>query len=314
MKPEISIIVATFNRANLLRKALESVQQQTFQNWECLIIDDGSTDETQEIVLKFKADDNRFSFYVRPENLKKGPSACRNFGIELARGNFIQFFDDDDLMYPELVKEKIEALKKNKVDVVVSPHQLYNVEQKKETNVNKIFSKNLVEDYITGKLTWYCSGPMWNREFLNQFFDETLQTLEDWDYNLRCIYDNPRIHYLNKPLQRYNRYKKGITLSTKAQLGDEKQIISGFKAYKKHYLLLQDRGELSDYIKNWLYHRFVFLLREALNYKYTIANEIFDFLKKEVSGKRVFYFPRIFLGYYTYKYLGRGYKMLKVKE
>jgi len=314
VKPEISIIVATFNRVSLLKKALSSVQQQVYGNWECLIIDDGSTDNTRELVLNFKAGDDRFSYYVRPENLKKGPSACRNFGMKLAKGNYVQFFDDDDYMYPELLDDKIGALIKNKVDVVVSPHQLYNVEQKKETKVNKIYSENLVQDYITGKLTWYCSGPMWNREFLSQSFDETLQTLEDWDFNIRCIYDDPSIHYLNKPLQRYNRYKKGVTLSTKAQLGDEKQIISGFKAYKKHYLLLQCRGELSEDVKNWLFKRFVFLLREALNYKYVVANEIFHFLKKEVSGKKIFYFSRIFLGYYSFKILGKGYKILKVKQ
>ncbi|MEX2336430.1 MAG: glycosyltransferase family 2 protein [Fulvivirga sp.] len=313
MKPDISIIVATYNRAHLIEKALRSVQQQTFQKWQCLIIDDGSTDNTLELVVNLKANDNRFSYYARPEYKKKGPSSCRNYGMELAKGKYIQFFDDDDFMYPELLEHKIEAIKKNNVDVVVSPHQLYNVEQRKETKINKIYSENLIEDYITGRLTWYCSGPMWNTKFLKERFDEEIQTLEDWDFNLRCIYNKPRVHYLHKPLQRYNRYRKGETLSTKAQLGDERQIISGFKAYKKHFLLLEQKGILTKEVRYWLINRFIFLLRAAVSSKYKVSKEIYLFLKIRFYPNEFIKYRSMFLAYYAFKYFKTGYRLFKIK-
>ena len=106
--PFFSIIIPSFNRANLIEKTVESVQKQSFTNWECLVVDDGSTDNTKNVVESISKRDSRIK-YIYQENAER--SAARNFGIKFARGEFICFLDSDDYYLPnhlELLKINIE--------------------------------------------------------------------------------------------------------------------------------------------------------------------------------------------------------------
>lgn len=312
--PLISIIIPTYNRASFLLEALNSLLEQSYGTWECLIIDDGSDGEEFAVVENFIARDNRFSLYKRPLDLRKGPSACRNFGVSKAKGEYIQFFDDDDLMYSHMLECKLEVLKKTGADVVVAPLELYLTDSEKVHSQNKVYSPNLIEDYIVGNITWYSSGPMWRKTFLREGFDEGIQTLDDYDFNLRMIYRNPYVEYLAEPLQRYNKYGIGETLSSRAQKGDENQISSGFKAYKKHYLLLEKQGMLTKSIRIWFINRFVFLLRAALLGRYKVSQDIFSFFRKKIDLGDMPEFLWVYLGYYSYKYLNKGYRFFIVEE
>lgn len=93
MIPRFTIIIPTYNRASFLTKAIESVMNQTFQNWELLIIDDGSTDNTKEIIGDYISKDSRIKYFYQ-ENAER--SAARNHGIDKARGEWICFLDSDD--------------------------------------------------------------------------------------------------------------------------------------------------------------------------------------------------------------------------
>lgn len=100
MTPNFSIIIPTYNRAGLIIKTLLSVLAQTYKDYEVLIIDDGSTDDTEQRVKAFitEHDCNHFK-YFKKENAERG--AARNYGMQLARGRYISFLDSDDLLYPE---------------------------------------------------------------------------------------------------------------------------------------------------------------------------------------------------------------------
>lgn len=116
--PKVSIIIPTFNRSELLIQTLLSVKNQTLKNWECIIIDDGSTDNTEDAISNFISDDIRFKYSKRPESYVKGAASCRNYGFELSKGNFIQWLDDDDLLSfnkLELQVLKLETLKNSKI-------------------------------------------------------------------------------------------------------------------------------------------------------------------------------------------------------
>ena len=94
MTPEITVILPAFNAAQFLARAIESVQEQSFADWELLIINDGSTDETLNIASAFEKQDNRIRV-ISQDN--RGLSGARNTGLESTRGNFIQFLDADDI-------------------------------------------------------------------------------------------------------------------------------------------------------------------------------------------------------------------------
>ncbi|MFC5195466.1 glycosyltransferase family 2 protein [Bizionia hallyeonensis] len=102
-QPLISIIIPTFNRAHLIGATLDSVLAQTYLNWECLVIDDGSTDKTLEVLTVYMNRDKRFQYHPRPESHLKGGNGARNFGFEKSKGDYIQWFDSDDLMDPNLL-------------------------------------------------------------------------------------------------------------------------------------------------------------------------------------------------------------------
>ena len=82
MNPLISIIIPTYNRASMLGKTLDSILAQTYTFWECIIVDDGSTDDTIEVVKSYTEKDTRLHFYTRPNNMLKRANACRNYGFE----------------------------------------------------------------------------------------------------------------------------------------------------------------------------------------------------------------------------------------
>ncbi len=105
MQPLVSIIIPTYNRAHLIGETLDSVLAQTYKNWECIVVDDGSTDYTNELLEFYCAKDARYQYHHRPKNRTKGANACRNYGFELSKGEYVQWLDSDDL----LSEDKIEA-------------------------------------------------------------------------------------------------------------------------------------------------------------------------------------------------------------
>ena len=103
----ISIIIPTYNRAHLIGETLDSIVAQTYSNWECIVVDDGSTDTTAEVMREYVKKDSRFQYHQRPENKLKGPNSCRNYGFELSKGEYIKWFDSDDVMLPTLLEKQI---------------------------------------------------------------------------------------------------------------------------------------------------------------------------------------------------------------
>lgn len=114
--PQVSVVVPTYNRADLVSDTLESVAAQTFTDWECIVVDDGSTDGTRAVVEQFVARDSRFR-YVWQENASA--SAARNHGLRLARGEFVTFLDSDDLFVPDKLEWQVGALERDPGAVLV---------------------------------------------------------------------------------------------------------------------------------------------------------------------------------------------------
>jgi glycosyltransferase involved in cell wall biosynthesis len=103
-QPLVSVIIPTYNRAHLIGETLDSVVIQTYENWECIIVDDGSSDNTDEVVGKYVKGDTRFKYYHRPEEHLQGGNGARNYGFKMSQGDYIQWFNSDDLMHPEKYK------------------------------------------------------------------------------------------------------------------------------------------------------------------------------------------------------------------
>lgn len=125
MKPLVSIVLPTYNRAAMLAEGLESIVAQTFADWELIVVDDGSTDRNREVVEEFRAIVSQPVTYIYQEN--QGPGVARQRALDESRGEFIAFMDSDDPWLPHHLKDSVEALQANAdVDWVVGPARVVN--------------------------------------------------------------------------------------------------------------------------------------------------------------------------------------------
>jgi glycosyltransferase involved in cell wall biosynthesis len=185
--------MATYNRAHFIEETLLSIQKQTFTDWECLIIDDGSTDNTFEIINKFNQRDIRIKLYSRPNSRSKGPSTCRNIGIEKSKGEYIIFFDDDDIPHPQNLEICVYELSKRNIsfcryirDVFVYDFDYIFDYSKSYTSF--YIDKGDVEKMLKQELFFVTSSVMWRADcFEKNRFAETLMYCEDLELYSRIV-------------------------------------------------------------------------------------------------------------------------------
>jgi len=113
MSELVSIITPTYNSEKYISEAIQSVQKQTYRNWEMIIVDDCSSDNTIAIVEQFMEDDHRI--HLLKLNKNSGPGVARNTAITEAKGKYIAFLDSDDLWKPEKLSKQIEFMKASKI-------------------------------------------------------------------------------------------------------------------------------------------------------------------------------------------------------
>lgn len=199
-QPLVSVVVPAYNYAHLIRETLDSLAAQTYPHWECVVVDDGSTDETGAVVGAYAAGDARVR-YVRQENLKL--SAARNTGVRHAAGAYFQFLDADDLIEPRKFERQVEHLGRHtEVDIVysgvryfgvgggeLSHSRLYSlwdeggpwmpgVSGRGEAVMSKLLRNNIM----------VVNSPLVRRSVIEAVgeFDTGLKAVEDWDYWTRC--------------------------------------------------------------------------------------------------------------------------------
>ena len=117
MSSLVSIIIPVYNRANIIAETLASVINQTYENWECIIVDDGSTDNTVAVLNTYSEKDSRIKVYTRPFVKRKGASSCRNYGFYKSKGSFIQYLDSDDLISENKLEVQVGLLENSSHDV-----------------------------------------------------------------------------------------------------------------------------------------------------------------------------------------------------
>ncbi len=213
MKDLVSVIIPTYNRAHTLTKTLNSVLNQTYQNWECLIIDDGSNDKTEEVISIFLKD-HRFKFLKRSEKQPKGAATCRNIGLENAKGSYIQFLDSDDF----LAKTKFEyqmnlthsvndlltckwgkiVLKNSKEEITIYENLPVYKNFKNSRKIFDIYANRFCYLPLHSFLipSQICDGEKWN---------EKLTLNDDGDFMSRIIVKSETIKFCNKTFVLYRR-------------------------------------------------------------------------------------------------------------
>lgn len=191
--PQVTIIMATYNRAQFIVETLKSVKAQTFVNWECLIIDDGGTDNTKEEIASILEQDIRFQYSKRPDNYIKGLPGCRNYGLDLAKGEYIIFFDDDDIAHPQNLECCVEELSKSNIWFCRYIREVFFENFDYKFDYSKIYTsfyidKKDIERMLNNELQFNSCAVMWKAAcFENNRYAEQLMYAEDWELYSRIV-------------------------------------------------------------------------------------------------------------------------------
>lgn len=223
MSAEVSIIIPLYNTEKYIRETIQSVLNQTYVNWELIIIDDGSKDASAEKVKSFLSD-NRIHYYFQNN---AGVSSARNNGISKAKTSLIAFLDADDVWTNTNLEEKIKVLKNENVDFVFSDMELINEKSESKNKIVEGTDIDILKHYLLWDRTVIpgpCSNIIVKRKCLSNGlrFDSAFSTAADQDFcfNLSSQYKGQRIP---KALWNYrileNSMSKNIQVMEKDHIG-----------------------------------------------------------------------------------------------
>lgn len=238
MEVKISVIIPTYNRAKILPRAIKSVLNQSFEDFELIVVDDGSTDKTKEIVQTFQKKDLRVK-YIWQKN-SGAPARPKNRGIREAKGEYLAFLDDDDEWEKEKLEEQIRLFESQRnlgfvgCDILII-NERGERKELKEYKIPKYSPKIFFERLLERNFLLTSSSIMVKKEIFNEigFFDENLKVADDWDMWLRISKKFP-FDFVSKFLIKYYIHQKSITPNLDPEK-EAKELEYIFEKHRKDY-------------------------------------------------------------------------------
>jgi glycosyltransferase involved in cell wall biosynthesis len=220
--PKVSVIIATYNRAHYIREAIDSVLSQTFTDYEIIVVDDGSTDNTRAVVGSYGS---KVKYFYQKN---QGQPAAENHAARESTGEYIALLDDDDIWFPNKLEVQLDVLENNR-DIGFVCNEAYYINE-------------------TGTITFHWKRKPWNQEtFLSLFegnfihhssvlirrklfeqvggFDDSLITTQDYDLWLRMAYIS-KFRYINTPLTKFRQHPQNKHKNKLQKLPDRVRVVT----------------------------------------------------------------------------------------
>ncbi len=249
----VSIVMPLFNKASFVEATIKSIINQTYTQWECIVVDDGSTDESIEKAERLSKSDKRIKVYQRHRS-PKGANTCRNIGIEKSGGVYIMFLDADDVLAEHCLQKRVEfALTHNDCDFWVFTVQSFrdkieNVKTKLLLECNN--DSQYLRGFLRHELGWIILSALWSAKAISHLsgFNESLQRYQDVDFHIRALATGLKfkVNNSNHPDAYYrlpdvNRWPTNVAFrgkiidsAIKLELMKEKHVSNAFFKAKKH--------------------------------------------------------------------------------
>lgn len=210
--PTVSVIIPCYNRGQFISETIDSVLNQTFEDFEVFCIDDGSTDETREVLQHYG---NQITVLEHDGRVNKGQSAAINLGIRHARGEYIGVLDSDDLWYPDKLSQQVAFFDENPyVDIVYGNGQAIN---EHGNRLYEIYGPEHRENNEVNELLLNCYFLLPNNALVRSrlyeaagYFDESLRAAQDHDMLIRLA-EVGNVAYVNRPWFKYRRHANSIS-------------------------------------------------------------------------------------------------------
>jgi glycosyltransferase involved in cell wall biosynthesis len=282
ISPKVSVIIPCYNHAQFILEALESVINQTFNDFQCLIIDDGSTDNTKQIVLDWIKTDGRFKYYYQDNS---GLSKARNYGISLSLGSYILPLDSDDKISDNYIEKCVIALNANSEIKIAYGEAYFFGNSKKKWNLDTynfedILYKNMI--YCTGlfrKQDWERVGG----------YDENLKKgLEDWEFWIHILKNGGEVIKLNNCFFYYR--LKDNSMIIDAVINNSYGYNSRLYIFEKHIDVYRKTNFYDMYFENYKLKKAI-----ANPLLFFTVKKLFFLLIKAIIKELLFLKKRIFL-------------------
>ncbi|MCD4694407.1 glycosyltransferase family 2 protein [bacterium] len=302
--PKVSVIIPTYNRADFLREAINSVLKQSFKDFELIVVDDGSTDNTKKIVLDFQERDERIKYYYQKNS--GGAASPKNFGIKKSSSDLIAILDSDDKWLSQKLEKQINFLEVNQgVDFIACDYFLVSKRSAKKDLVKIIRVKNVLENVLMRDYIGPGSGMIYRKKVFDVIggFDEKLKSGQDWDMRIRLA-GKFKFDFINEPLFYYFIHDGRITNT----LGDDKKNDINY-IFEKH-------GELYENNKRVLSNKLRYDgTRYTLSGETALARRFFlkSIKNNPLNFKSYFYLFFSFFGNRVYYKLNRFKTFIKNK-
>ncbi len=231
--PLLSIVIPCYNQGEFLNEAILSVYNQTYSNWECIIINDGGTDDTERIANEWVIKDNRFKYFYKENG---GVSTARNLGLEKVNGNYIQFLDSDDLLDSRKLELSLHYLSKSEKEsekLVISNFKMLSIDSKITEPYCKLAEETFNFENLLYKWNESFSIPIHcgffeTSLFENIRFPENLSAQEDWIVWVKIFKLNVQAIFVVEPLVLY-RLNPESRMMTKSIFKDQMLAYEYFK-------------------------------------------------------------------------------------
>ena len=192
----VSFIVPVYNSEKWLDEMLKSVMNQTYTDLELILVDDGSNDSSYSMCLSYAKEDSRVKVLKRADNYPSGGNGARRYGFEQAKGEYIKWFDSDDVMLPDFLQRQVEYLEKNP-----STHVVFSRCEVRNSDLTEVIRNNWRElhdyvnlesakkEYLEGRLAWPTPSGLWRKEkvALIEPFKEDIKNSQEWLLHLKAL-------------------------------------------------------------------------------------------------------------------------------
>ena len=305
---EISIIVPVYNKAKYLKEIISDIRNQTFNNFECLIIDDGSFDGSEKICDQFAKIDKRLKvFHIA----NSGVSNARNFGIDNAKGKYITFIDADDRININYLKNLMTCIENEKVDMVVGAYKKFwdnndNTMEVSYKNSNKkiFFSSlvnNFVEEQIRSGIFGCCVAKIFKRSLIENIrFDSSLSLAEDLDFYLKLYpkintiyFDDKSYYYYRQEAENSSSIINDYDIDYVSQLKINlkfKKFLCAMNCYNENNKLLIDSVIMNYIFFSIFYCPIDSVISRCDKLKDIVLNEKVNLFYKGINKQTIFLF------------------------
>ena len=187
----VSIVIPSYNNSLYLKEMIESIVKQSYKDWELIVVDDQSQDDTVQMLKEYEKKEKRIKSFIR-ENAPKGAQTCRNIGLENARGEYICFFDSDDLIADYCLEQRVKFMDENPdIDFAVFPAAVFKGEMCNVITFHGIFDyKHCLRAFIERNLPFVVWNNIYRIKSIKKnglLWDTRLNCVQDSDFNIQAL-------------------------------------------------------------------------------------------------------------------------------